>query len=283
MLAEAKTLDAQINYLTVTDTAAALDSELAMLWLDYYPRQHFLVNPMYWRNDQPMRQMLMVSRLDGPHPSIVQDLIRTSVDIENAGLKGKVALDARGIEPVDEHHNANQMGVYDQKIRDLAAFLQAKTKLTVTLDNEAGVFSPHSVDDVALYCGWYSVGHYVPGCDFNRGAVGFHIASYELVSLHNNTRYWVAGLMRDGVVGTLGPVAEPYLAASPDPQDYFSLLLTGKFPLAEVYWKTTPMVSWMMACIGDPLYTPYKTNPALQMADLPDALRRAVQPAVTGR
>jgi len=51
------------------------------------------------------------------------------------------------------------------------------------------------------------------------------------------------------------------------------LLLTGKLPLAEVYWHTVPMTSWMICMVGDPLYTPYKTNPQMQVSDLPDRLR----------
>jgi len=55
------------------------------------------------------------------------------------------------------------------------------------LDDGEALFPPHSVKDVALYCGWYSLRNYVPGMDSARG-VGFHIASAELVNLHNPTR-----------------------------------------------------------------------------------------------
>ena len=47
------------------------------------------------------------------------------------------------------------------------------------------------------------------------------------------------GLLIDGVVGTLGPVAEPYLQSFPTADEFFPLLLTGKLTLAEVYWRTT--------------------------------------------
>jgi hypothetical protein len=86
-------------------------------------------------------------------------------------------------------------------------------------------------------------------------------------------RGWVRGLLTDGIAATLGPVAEPYLQAFPTADDFFPLLLTGKLTLAEVYWKTTPWTSWMISMIGDPLYTPYKTNPALTIEDLPPRLQ----------
>jgi uncharacterized protein (TIGR03790 family) len=148
----------------------------------------------------------------------------------------------------------------------------------VVIDEKPEVLPPNSYDNVALYVGWYSVHNYVPCCKFNPGAVGFHIASYELITLRGpGDNGWVRGLLNDGVVGTLGPVAEPYLGTFPHPDEYFPLLLTGKLTLAEVYWRTTPAVSWMMACIGDPLYNPYKFKPAMTETDLPFRLRKALK------
>jgi uncharacterized protein (TIGR03790 family) len=118
---------------------------------------------------------------------------------------------------------------------------------------------------------WYS-------SSFVAGAVAFHVASFEMISLRtDNEKGWVAGLLNDGVAATMGAVAEPYLAAFPYPDEFFPLLLTGKLTLAEVYWKTCPMVSWMMTCVGDPLYTPFKTNPQMKAEDLPGPLKQALQ------
>jgi len=86
-------------------------------------------------------------------------------------------------------------------------------------------------------------------------------------------RSWVRGMLDDGISATLGAVAEPYVQAFPQADDFFPLLMTGKLPLAEVYWKTTPWTSWMISMIGDPLYNPYKVNPALAVGDLPTRLR----------
>src|SRR4029450_4734408 len=123
-----------------------------------------------------------------------------------------------------------------------------------------------------------SLRKYVPGMIFNRGAVGFHIASSELVSLHPPTETgWVRGLMSDGVVAALGPVAEPYLHSFPPADEFFPLLMTGKLTLAEVYWTTTPLTSWMQACIGDPLYNPYRAIPSMKVEDLPLLLRSTIQ------
>jgi hypothetical protein len=59
--------------------------------------------------------------------------------------------------------------------------------------------------------------------------------------------------------------------------------MTGKLTLAEVYWKTNPMVSWRIAMIGDPLYTPFKANPALALENLPGPLQEALKAAPATR
>ena len=109
------------------------------------------------------------------------------------------------------------------------------------------------------------------------GAVGYHIASYELTSLHDEkSTEWVPNLLNDGVVATLGAVHEPFLSAFPRPDDFFPLLMTGRLTLAEVYWKTAPTVSWRIAMIGDPLYLPFKAKPAMPVEALPERLRGAI-------
>lgn len=270
-------VEAQINYLTTDATASATDNELALLWWDYYPRQHWLMNPLNIDITESPPPALMVMRLDGPDPAAVRRIMQTSVEVEKTGLKGIVAIDARGLSPVDDKGNSDAFGQFDQTLRNLAYFIRVKTNLAIRLGDEDLVFPPHSVHNVALYCGWYSVNRYIPGCDFNPGAVGYHVASFEMVTLHSPSSHWVRGLINDGVVATLGAVAEPYLSAFPKPDEFFPLLLTGKLTMAEVYWKTTPMTSWMISFIGDPLYRPYLHNPPLKVEDLPPRLRRAFQ------
>ncbi|HEX4123854.1 MAG TPA: TIGR03790 family protein, partial [Tepidisphaeraceae bacterium] len=109
---------------------------------------------------------------------------------------------------------------------------------------------------------------------FEPGAVGFHIASLEMISLHDKLETgWCRGLLLDGIDATLGAVAEPYLQSFPRADEFFPLMLTGKLTMAEVYWKTTPMTSWMLCYVGDPLYTPYKADPQLKVQDLPPELQ----------
>jgi uncharacterized protein (TIGR03790 family) len=272
-------LQAQIDYLTTDGTVSALDNEIALLWWNYYPRQKWQGNPLYYRYVGEHPPMLMVTRLDGPQEGSANQIVLGSLKAERDGLKGRVVIDSTGGTAPDG--SADRGGGYrefDTKLLNLAELLRAHTKLPITLDRKPGVLPAHSINDVAIYAGWYSVRNYVPACTFKAGAVAIHIASFEMISLRSdNEKGWVAGLINDGVCATVGAVAEPYLSAFPSPDEFFPLLLTGKLTLAEVYWKTTPMTSWMMTCIGDPLYTPFKNDPPLKLEDLRAELRGAVE------
>jgi len=276
----AKLLLAQIGYLSPQDTEAATDSELSLLWWTYYSRPRWQLNSLcyHFANAGPIPS-LMVARLDAPTPETVRQMILDSVHTEAQGLQGRVVIDAQGLSLIGTDGKPDSFAFYDESLRQVAELVRQKTSLPLTLDNKPAVLPPHSVQDVALYCGWYSVGKYVPACSFVPGAVGYHMASYEMVSLRDpgNTG-WVRGLLNDGIAATLGPVSEPYLQAFPQPDEFFPLLLTGKLTLAEVYWKTELLASWRMCLVGDPLYTPFKLHPALKIEDLPPRLKPIFAP-----
>ena len=130
----------------------------------------------------------------------VKRIIQESIEVENPGLDGTIALDGTEYSPWMPKGNPTLFGVFDQHFRNLAALLSAKTQLKLVVDEKEAPFPPHSVKNVAIYCGWYSPGKYVPGCDFVKGAVGYHVASFEMVTLHGkNAPGWVPGLLNDGI------------------------------------------------------------------------------------
>jgi uncharacterized protein (TIGR03790 family) len=272
-------LESQIDYLTPGTSNAALDSELALLWFNYYPRAGPWINPMnFFNGNANAAMMTMVSRLDGPDAATVSRMIDTSVRVEHQGLHGLMAVNSFGYPSNIAGDGRNHYVEFDHTLRGLGEFVEEHANIPVQQEYTR-LFANHEVGPTALYCGWYSLRRYVPGMKFSPGAVGYHVASLEMVALHQSYEAgWVHGLLSDGVVATLGPVAEPYLVAFPPPEQFFPLLMTGKLTLAEIYWKTQQTSSWMMCLIGDPLYTPYKVDPALRPEDLPPALR-----AVLGR
>src|SRR5947209_14622292 len=104
----------------------------------------------------------------------------------------------------------------------MARLLEKEAKLPVTLDDKPALFPPKSCPDCALYCGWYSLANYVDAFTFAPGAVAYHIASSEAVSLRNpRSKLWCVNLLQRGVVATLGPVTEPYTLGFPKPAEFF--------------------------------------------------------------
>jgi uncharacterized protein (TIGR03790 family) len=259
---------AQFLY-TKGQTTAAVDSELTLILAGPYQKAGWLPNPFYLKyNRLPVinrvrARTLMVGRLDGPTPAIARRLVDDALAVERTGLRGIFYIDARGLA------GQGKPGSYvwfDRHLLHLAEVVRKFSAMKVVLDRKPAVFPPGSCPDAALYCGWYSVGKYVPAFKWNQGAVGYHVASSEAATLKNpGSTVWCKRMLEEGVAATLGPVVEPYLSSFPLPDQFFPLLMTGKFTLLEVYFLTVPQVSWMQILIGDPLYNPFKHHPAIQL------------------
>ena len=138
--------------------------------------------------------------------------------------------------------------------RDLAAHEEAR--LLTALRHQCRV---GEAPDVALYIGWYRLRSYEDAFSFNPGAIGYHIASGEAVSLHDpDEPGWCKNALEHGITATLGSIGEPFLDSFPAPKDFIALLLTGRYTLVEAYYLTTRYVSWRMVLVGDPLYNPWR-------------------------
>lgn len=260
------------------DSAASVDSELSLLWLDRheYSLKGRTLNPLYaWYrinqnqtkdNDSRMLPVLMVSRIDAPTSSVAKKMINKAIMAEQMGLSGKVYIDARGLKP----KTPLGYGGYDQSLRDIADFIKAKTSYPVILENTKKRFNqPGEASQVALYAGWYRLRHYEDAFAFNPGAIGYHIASGEAVSIHNRKeKGWCKNALERGITVTIGPTGEPYLDAFPKPTEFFGLMLSGRYPLVEAYYLSTRHVSWRIVLFGDPLYNPWQGMSLAKFEDL---------------
>ena len=242
---------------------ASVDSELNLLWWDsdMYRIAGRLPNPLHYErafSKQPSVSLpvLMVSRLDAPTADLTMQLVNQALETERRGLTGNVYVDARGLQP----HDPQGYGLYDQNLRDLADLFRRHTSYRVVLDNAERRFSePGEAPDVAVYVGWYHLRSYEDAFAFVPGALGYHIASAEAISLHDpRERGWCKNALERGITVTLGSTGEPYLDAFPLPNELFAVLLTGRYSLVEAYALTTRYTSWRMTLIGDPLYNPWR-------------------------
>ncbi|MCP4375702.1 MAG: TIGR03790 family protein [bacterium] len=262
----------------LTKTTASLDSELALLWKGNYKTEGSLTNPLHWkiRKIAPERgkgKTLMTARIDAPSVALSRRIITDSIATEKVGLKGVLYIDS-GLTPrfAKAKNNAGYRA-YDARLKALHSFVTKNTRMKVVLDTSSGLFAPGKCPDAALYAGWYSLRRYIPAFTWNRGAVGWHTASFEAADLRNpKSRQWCPQMLTNGVAATSGAVDEPLLMAFPAPEEFYPLLMTGKYTLAECYWLTTPRVSWQMTLIADPLYNPFKANPQVSINDLPPGL-----------
>jgi uncharacterized protein (TIGR03790 family) len=248
-------------------TSAAVDSELTLVLAESYLEAKWLPNPFLFKFDQNslIKQIrdntIPVARLDGPTPSSAKRLVDDAILTEKNGLKGIFYIDARGITGSDKDATYAE---YDNSLRRLYDMIREKGSMKVVFDDKPELFAEHSCPNAALYCGWYSLGKYVDSFNWLKGAVGFHVASSEASTLREKgSEVWCKRMLEEGVAATLGPVQEPYLDSFPSPDVFFPLLMTGKLPLIEVYYRSIPHLSWRQILIGDPLYTPFKKKPAI--------------------
>lgn len=278
-------IEQELQFLDKNETRASFDSELSLLFWPEYPLNRWQPNVLHYAYDQAptqrLRTTMMVSRIEAPTPELAKGLIDTAIEVERVGLQGKVYLDARG-HPFQGARGST--GDYDESIRNLAKLLVERTELDVILDNEDSLFQKGQCPDAAIYCGWYSLARYVDAFQWRPGAVGYHLASVEAETLRApKSNVWCKRMLEEGVCATLGPAFEPYLMAFPRPEDFFVVLLSGRYTLVESYYRTLPHNSWAMVLVGDPLYNPFKANPRFQGEQLPVSIRRLLEgPLETG-
>lgn len=252
------------------ESDAAVDSELALVLREGRVLAGPAPNPLrrspVWAptpDESPGGPpALMTARIDGPTPADARRIIHNSLAAEAKGLEGTFYIDAGGLHP----H-------YDRNFRVLHDLVATHTEVPSVLDEDRKVFAPGRCPGAALYVGWYSLGQYVPAFEWVPGAVGWHVASFEAMHLRDpDSNEWCVKMLQNGVAATVGAVAEPRLGAFPLPQEFFALLLTGEFTVAECYWRTAPTASWRMTLIADPLYNPFARTPQLSVRDLPGLL-----------
>ena len=223
LVGEGSQIESTLSELTPEETEAAFDNELALLFADQsYPRFRWIVNADCLDLYQALKKAphfprpIMVSRVDGTSVDEVIRMIDTTIKVEKAGLEGKIYLDARGL------HGTDAYAAFDADIRRAAEWLKSNADIDVVIDDNPALLEAKNCPNAALYCGWYSLDHYVDSCQWLPGAVGYHVASLEMMSLKNPKEPgWVPNLLKHGLCGTLGAVSEPYLTSFPKPSQFF--------------------------------------------------------------
>jgi len=240
-----------------------------------------LDNP-YFLGDKPLAQaarfsrltsdLYLVTRLDG---FTVDDVIKLIDRGMSPAREGQIVLDqkASGVDPGG-----------DAWLAQAAERLKATAPPGVEIQLEATRAVAATSGRVLGYFSW---GSNDPanqrrdmGLQFGNGAIGGTFVSTDGRTFREPDAAWrpaIAGsptggqsligdLIREGITGVSGHVAEPYLDAIVRPQVLFPAYLSG-FNLAEAFYLAMPYLSWQDIVIGDPLCAPFRRTP-LAAADI---------------
>jgi uncharacterized protein (TIGR03790 family) len=239
--------------------AASVDSEISVLGLFSPQISGTLKNPLYHETEgmsgerPPPLGMLFVGRLDAPTIDAVKTMVITGIRAEKEGLLGWGYADLRSLGT-----RGYELG--DEWIRAAREAMRRNGIPVITDDLPETFQSGFPITDAAAYYGWYAEDVNGPFADqqfhFVPGAITVHLHSYSASTLRDLKKGWTAPLVMHGASASLGNVYEPYLPFTTNLGIFASALLEGR-NLAESYYSSQPVLSWMSICLGDPLYRPY--------------------------
>ena len=261
-------------------TVASVDSELALLYrkMTGQPIQAAgRINNLYFNGDRTgapppftheSYDIYLVTRLDGYTVADVRGLIDRA---SSPSREGSVALD-------DRASSASEANVWLKSAAE--ALRSAVGPNRVVYDTTSVVLK--NLKNVLGYYSWGSNDPAIRERHFNlafvNGALGAMFLSTDARTFNEPPSDWkvAAGedatteyagshqsltgdLIRDGITGVAGHVAEPYLDATIRPNVLFSAYLGGA-NLAEAFYLAMPYLSWQTVVIGDPLCAPFRTT-----------------------
>ena len=97
----------------------------------------------------------------------------------------------------------------------LPEWLKGHSTIDVVLDDNPELLQAKNAPDAALYLGWYSLRNYQPTA-MGQGAVGFHLASNEMFTLHDADEHgWVVNLLNEASAAPSVPPTNPTSPPSP--------------------------------------------------------------------
>lgn len=237
---------------------AAVDSELALALFEAYDIGGRVQNPLHaqvrWDDlGGGAKDLLLVSRLDGPDAGTVRRMIDDAVFAERHGLWGRAYVDTQGLKG-----SSYLMG--DFWLREAAARFE-REGWWVQLDAAEPVWGAgFPVEACAVYLGWYAEHCVGPFARTNfalaRGAFAYHNHSASARTLRTGTDFWCGPLLARGACCTMGATAEPYLSLTPHTQIFADRWLSGA-TYAEAAYMSLPALSWQITVVGDPLYRPF--------------------------
>jgi uncharacterized protein (TIGR03790 family) len=260
-------------------TIASVDSELTLLYTKLLGIQAPVpgrVNNPYFLADAAIprarqfshrnMQIYLVSRLDGYSAADIRGLIDRGAAPAKEGsilLDQKSSANVRGddwLQAAAEWLKANGFG--DRAVLDSGSDV---------LKDRTGVLGYYSwgSNDPAIKVRRFGLG-FVPGAlagmyvssdgrTFSEPPAEWNLGTWEDRNTHfgGSPQSLIGDLIREGVTGAAGHVAEPFLECTIRPNILFPAYFSG-FNLIESYYLAMPALSWQTVVIGDPLCAPFR-------------------------
>jgi uncharacterized protein (TIGR03790 family) len=270
-------------------TAASVDSEVSLIYARLsgatVPTSGPFPNP-YFLGERPIddaRQfhreafsIYLVTRLDG---FTVADVLAMIDRGAAASSNGRFVLDGKA---ASNEIGNNWLRASAERLRALGVGADR-----ITFDESATVIADQ--EDVIGYYSWGSNDPAIRRRDFNLefrpGAIAGTFVSTDgrtfreppsdwQLPTWSDKRKWFAGspqslagdLIRAGITGVAGHVAEPLLRHTIRPDILFPAYYSG-FTLAEAFYLAMPSLSWMTVVVGDPMAAPFAASPRAAWAD----------------
>jgi uncharacterized protein (TIGR03790 family) len=262
-------------------TLASVDSELTLLYRRMVGQPIGLQGPIenpYYLGDREISEarpfshrehdIYLVTRIDAFTVDQAVGLIDRA---QETSREGRIVLDERGTgESGDQWLERAAKRLADQGA-------QSRVVLETT---------PKPARDETSVLGYYSWGAADPanrvrsvGMGFLPGSIAANLASFDARTFRQPPDSWsptasldkatwfegtgdglIGDLIREGVTGVSGQVAEAFLRGAVRPDILFPAYLAG-FNLAEAFYLAVPTLSWQTIVVGDPLCAPFARQP----------------------
>lgn len=209
-------LKQQIKMVEDNESAASLDSELAVVLWDDYRRLGTVPNLRH--------PLLMASGLNSVYPTLeVRRIDGTSVDNAKelvdryvaalAAVKGgkkldegKVYVDLRDL---PENATDSKQARLEQWLQNVAQQMEKSPGVEVTVEDSSRLFEESACPDAMLYVGWYQLGKAVDSFTFAPGGVAYHLVPRDALGIHDaQDTGWCRYFLENGATNVIGSVTE---------------------------------------------------------------------------
>lgn len=240
-------------------TMASLDSELALIGLDYR-LEGPVRNPYLHRDerfDSTRMDYYLVARLDGPNPEDVIARIRDGITVEKDQSFG-----ARGFARFDLHPEETSLGErLNSSIQHLYRTMRRQERFMGRIEPPENttlrLFREDAGINTFFFSGWEEEEYEPKVFSWVQGAIAVPLDPVTASTMRDAEKSWIAAAVQAGVTGSIGNIADPGELGRPSVAGLFEYIRAG-YTWGEAAYMCVPYLSWQTVVIGDPLYAPYR-------------------------